>query len=39
MMILTPTKATNPPMMSNLSGAILSIFQPHKIERTINIPP
>lgn len=28
-----------PPIMSNLSGRTLSTFQPHRIERTINIPP
>ncbi len=33
MMMLTPTKATSPPMMSTLSGTTLSIFQPHNIER------
>ena len=35
MMILTPAKATKPPMMSNLSGALLSLFHSHQIESTI----
>ena len=38
-MIKTPIKAINPPIKSNLSGIILSTFYPHKIDKTINIPP
>lgn len=37
--ITTPTRAIKPPIRSNLSGAILSIFHPQRIERTMNIPP
>ena len=39
MIIKTPSKATSPPRMSNLSGAILSTRQPHKSESATNTPP
>ena len=37
--MITPINAMPPPIRSNLSGDILSTFQPHNIERAINIPP
>lgn len=39
MITKTPISAIAPPIKSNLSGITLSIFHPHRIERTINIPP
>ena len=38
-MIITPIMATKPPIKSNLSGTILSICQPHRIDSTMKIPP
>ena len=35
----TPISAISAPTMSNLSGGILSICQPHNIAITMKIPP
>ena len=39
MITRTPINAIIPPIISNLSGVILSTFHPHNIDKTINIPP
>ena len=38
-MIITPIIDMKPPTKSNRSGAILSIFQPQRIDITMNMPP
>ncbi len=35
----TPMRATDAPIISNLSGIILSICQPHNNAIKMNIPP
>ena len=38
-MMQTPISAISDPMMSKLSGGILSICQPHSMAMTMKIPP
>jgi hypothetical protein len=39
MMTITPKRQIIPPIRSYLSGIILPIFQPQRMERTTNTPP
>ena len=39
MIIVAPANATNPPSQSKRSGLFLSIIQPQKRDKTMNIPP